>query len=170
MQSDFGFVTAALLVGVSLSAALVALTISSPAQAQSVTLRSSDGSLTISGPLLRFDGNTYAIKTGARGELNFAVSDFLCISESCPNPNAFGIHGSNTIGAELMPRLIEAYARLRGEYVRISNGHHRKWPRSKWWEAMARTAPLSTCRLTALVPRPRALPAERLLSEWRRGP
>jgi phosphate transport system substrate-binding protein len=122
MQSDFGFVTAALLVGVSLSAALFAPTISNPALAQSVTLRSSDGSLTISGPLLRFDGNTYTIKTGAQGELNFAISDFSCISDSCPGPNAFGIHGSNTIGAELMPRLIEAYARLHGEYVRISNG------------------------------------------------
>src|SRR5262249_29297729 len=43
-------------------------------------------------------------------------------SQSCPGPNAFGIHGSNTIGAELMPRLIEGYAQSRGEHVRISSG------------------------------------------------
>jgi phosphate transport system substrate-binding protein len=47
---------------------------------------------------------------------------FSCISESCPSPNAFGIHGSNTIGAQLMPRLVEAYAQSRGERIRISNG------------------------------------------------
>jgi phosphate transport system substrate-binding protein len=86
-----------------------------------VTLRSSDGSVTVSGPLIRFDGNAYTIKSGANAQLSLPVSDFSCVSESCPGPNAFGIHGSNTIGAELMPRLIEAYAQSRGERVRISN-------------------------------------------------
>jgi phosphate transport system substrate-binding protein len=78
--------------------------------------------VTISAPLLRFDGNTYTVKNGALGELNFPVADFSCISESCPSANAFGIHGSNTIGAELMPRLIEAYAQSHGDRARISNG------------------------------------------------
>jgi phosphate transport system substrate-binding protein len=78
--------------------------------------------MTISGPLIRFDGNAYTIKSGANTELSLPVSGFSCISESCPSPNTFGVHGSNTIGAELMPRLIEAYAQSRGEHVRISNG------------------------------------------------
>jgi phosphate transport system substrate-binding protein len=90
-------------------------------QAQPVTLRSSDGSVTVTGPLIRFDGTTYTIK-GGREELSLHASDFTCISDSCPGPNAFGIHGSNTVGAELMPRLIEAYAQSLGERVRISNG------------------------------------------------
>lgn len=118
MSNDFGFCRATLLIGV----ALAALIISNHAQAQSVTLRSLDGSVTVSGPLLRFDGNSYTIKTGAHRELTLPVSDFSCISESCPDPHTFGIHGSNTIGAELMPRLIEAYAQSRGERAIITNG------------------------------------------------
>jgi phosphate transport system substrate-binding protein len=117
MHNDLGVCRTTLLVG-----SLVALINSSPAQAQSVTLRSLDGSVTVSAPLLRFDGNAYTIKTGAHSELNLPVSDFSCISESCPSPHTFGIHGSSTIGAELMPRLIEAYAQSRGERVRIANG------------------------------------------------
>jgi phosphate transport system substrate-binding protein len=104
-----------------LSAAVLALMMTEPAQAQSVTLRSSDGSATISAPLVRFDGNTYTVKAGDR-DLNLPAAGFSCVSGACPVPNAFGIHGSNTIGAELMPRLIEAYAQSRGERVRISNG------------------------------------------------
>jgi phosphate transport system substrate-binding protein len=103
-------------------AALTALTVSEPSHAQSVVLRSSDGSVTVAGPLIRFDGNTYTIRSAANGELNLSISNFSCISGACPSPNAFGIHGSNTIGAELMPRLIEAYAKSRGEQVKISNG------------------------------------------------
>jgi phosphate transport system substrate-binding protein len=118
MHNNFGFRRATLLVG----APLVALIISNSGRAQSATLRSLDGSATVSGLLLRFDGNAYTIKTGAHGELNLSVSDFSCISESCPGPHAFGIHGSNTIGAELMPRLIEGYAQSRGERIRITNG------------------------------------------------
>jgi phosphate transport system substrate-binding protein len=106
----------------SLFAVLIAVATAGAAQAQPVTLRSSDGSVTITGPLIRFDGDAYTIKGGGRDELSLRVSDFSCISESCPGPNAFCIHGSNTVGAELMPRLIEAYARSRGERVRISNG------------------------------------------------
>jgi phosphate transport system substrate-binding protein len=117
MHSEFGFRRATLLV-----ASLVAVIISKPGSAQPVTLRSSDGSVTISAPLLSFDGNAYKIKIGPHNELTVAVSDFSCISEPCPGPHAFGIHGSNTIGAALMPRLVEAYAQSRGERVIISNG------------------------------------------------
>src|SRR5262249_20797592 len=105
MHRDFGIRCAVLLVGASLSAAVIALITSNPSHSQSVELRWSDGSVPIPGPLMRFDGNAYTIKSGAHRELRLPVSDFLCISASCPGPNAFGIHGSNTIGAELMPRL-----------------------------------------------------------------
>ena len=122
MPSDCGLRRAALLAGASLCGAVIALIISNPSPAQPVTLRSSDGNVTISGPLIRLDGNAYTLKSGPHSELSLPLSDFLCISESCPSPNAFGIHGSNTIGAELMPRLIEGYAQSRGERARISNG------------------------------------------------
>ena len=112
---------AQLMVGV-LAAVLIASLADSPSHAQPVTLRSTDGSVTITGPLIRFDGNTYTINSGTGGELNLPASGFSCISESCPGPNNFGVHGSNTIGAELMPRLIEAYAQSRGERVSVANG------------------------------------------------
>ena len=110
------------LFSIAASAVLIVLTVSTPLRAQSVTLRSSDGSVTISGPLIRFDGTVYIIRRGANSELNLPASEFSCISGSCPDPRAFGIHGSNTIGAELMPRLIEAYAESLGAGVRIANG------------------------------------------------
>jgi phosphate transport system substrate-binding protein len=106
---------------VALSAVLLALLLIGPAHAQSVTLRSSDGTATVTGPLIRFDGSTWTIKAGDR-DLSLPAAGFSCVSGACPFPNAFGIHGSNTIGAELMPRLIEAYAQSQGDRVRISNG------------------------------------------------
>jgi phosphate transport system substrate-binding protein len=122
MLSKCRFRRAAILGGGYLSAVLVALTITSPSRGQSVTLRSSDGNVTIAGPLLRFDGKAYTIRTGANGELSLSASDFSCVSSSCPDPKAFGIHGSNTIGSELMPRLIEAYAKSLGGGTKIANG------------------------------------------------
>jgi len=116
MRNEFGLRTT------TVGALLVALIVSTPARTQSVTLRSSDGNVTVSGPLLSFDGSAFKIKAGAQDELTLPVSVFSCISESCPGAYAFGIHGSNTIGAELMPRLIEVYAQSRGEHVSIRNG------------------------------------------------
>jgi phosphate transport system substrate-binding protein len=112
-----GLVNRALALAVALTAAAAG-----PAPAQQVTLKSSDGSATVTGPLVRFDGSTYTIKSGAHDELALSAAGYSCVSGPCPSANAFGIHGSNTIGAELMPRLIEAYAKSRGERVRISNG------------------------------------------------
>jgi phosphate transport system substrate-binding protein len=122
MWRSFGFRRTALLATTRLSAALAALIISCPSRAQPVTLRSSDGSVTVSGPLIRFDGNAYTIRSGATAEMSLAASNFSCISDSCPDPSAFGIHGSNTIGSELMPRLIEAYAKSIGAGIKISDG------------------------------------------------
>jgi phosphate transport system substrate-binding protein len=121
MRRDVAHRCIALLAGAMLSAVLLTLMMAVPSLAQPVTLRSSDGSATVTGPLIRFDGNTYAIKAGDR-DLSVPVAAFSCVSGPCPAPNGFGIHGSNTIGAELMPRLIEAYAESRSERVRISNG------------------------------------------------
>jgi phosphate transport system substrate-binding protein len=108
--------------GAALSAALMIVATAGLSPAQTVTLRSSDGSTTVTGPLIRFDRGTYAIKSGPHDELVLPASGFSCASGACPASNALGIHGSNTIGAELMPRLIEAYAQSRNERARISNG------------------------------------------------
>jgi phosphate transport system substrate-binding protein len=108
--------------GAALSAVLMVMAAAGLPHAQTITLRSSDGSTNVTGPLVRFDGSTYAIKSGAHDELVLPAAGFSCVSGACPTSNALGIHGSNTIGAELMPRLIEAYAQSRNERVRISNG------------------------------------------------
>jgi phosphate transport system substrate-binding protein len=107
--------------GIVLSAALTVLTMTGVSLAQTATLRSSDGSVTITGPLIRFDGKTYTIKS-PHDELSLQRSEFSCVAGSCPSPNGFGIYGSNTIGAELMPRLIEAYVQLHDERARTTNG------------------------------------------------
>ena len=53
-----------------LAAALMAVATAGPAPAQPVTLKSSDGSATVTGPLVRFDGSTYTIKSGAHDALS----------------------------------------------------------------------------------------------------
>ncbi len=168
MRRDVARPRVALLASAMLSAVLLILMTTAPSLAQSVTLRSSDGSATVTGPLIRFDGNTYTIKAGDR-DLSVPVAAFSCVSGPCPAPNAFGIHGSNTIGAELMPRLIEAYAESRSERVRISNGESPDVSESRCWEMTATIGPPSTCRRAAPALRLQAFSAARPWSGWRRG-
>jgi len=106
-----------------LGAAAIAgvLAAAGPGRAQQVTLRTSDGSVTVTGPLARFQDGTFAIR-GVHGELSLPAANFTCVSPACPGSTGFGIHGSNTIGAELMPRLIEAYARWHGVRISVANG------------------------------------------------
>lgn len=78
-----------------------------------VTLKSFDGFTQLRGKLLEFDGKSYRIET-ALGMMSIDALQVRCDGDGCPQ-NAlfgakFGIHGSNTIGAELMPALIEGYA------------------------------------------------------------
>ena len=93
------------------------------ALAQRVTLRSNDGALTVTGTLKSFDGRTYGIQTDAAGEMRLSAATFACQSAACPKePVVFGIHGSNTIGAQLMPAIVEAYAQSVGERAIIQAG------------------------------------------------
>lgn len=70
-----------------------------------------------------FDGRIYKVETEAFGLQTYKKSQVWCIGSSCssdqkPNPpittpndpKFFAIHGSNTIGAELMPALLEQHA------------------------------------------------------------
>jgi len=84
-----------------------------PAVAQDVTLLSRDGSVEISGTLLGFDGEFYRVST-EYGELTVDGSGVSCDGPGCPNLQDFVaelyISGSATMGAVLMPALIDAYA------------------------------------------------------------
>lgn len=88
-----------------------------PASAQSedrnITLKSFDGFTQLRGKLIEFDGSTYTIDT-VLGVIQVDGLQVDCEGAACPKDvlfnAAFGIYGSNTIGTELMPALIEGYA------------------------------------------------------------
>lgn len=78
-----------------------------------VSLRSFDGITTLSGKLIDFDGAVYTVET-VLGRIQIDALQVNCEGEACPQDQLFGaefeIHGSNSIGSELMPALIEGYA------------------------------------------------------------
>ena len=86
--------------------------------AQDVTLTSPDGQVELSGTLLGFDGEFYRIET-VYGELTVDGSGVLCEGPACPNLQDFvaeiSVSGSSTMGAVLVPALIEGFA-LRNNY------------------------------------------------------
>ena len=88
------------------------------AAAQDVTLTSRDGSVELSGTLLGFDGEFYRVQT-EYGELTLDGSGVTCEGPGCPNLQDFvaevDLSGSATIGALLMPALIDAFA-ARNDY------------------------------------------------------
>lgn len=87
--------------------------------AQDVTLTSPDGQVELSGTLLGFDGEFYRVQT-VYGELTVDGSGVLCDGPACPNLQDFvaevSISGSSTMGAVLVPALIEGFA-LRNSYT-----------------------------------------------------
>jgi phosphate transport system substrate-binding protein len=81
--------------------------------AQDVTLTSRDSTVELSGTLLGFDGEFYRLQT-EYGELTVDGSAVLCAGPGCPNLQDFvaelQISGAPTLGAIVMPALIEAFA------------------------------------------------------------
>ena len=78
-----------------------------------VTLKSFDGFTQLRGRLMDFDGQQFILDT-ALGVMTIDALQVNCEGDGCPQNllfgAKFGIHGANTIGAELMPALIEGYA------------------------------------------------------------
>ena len=83
------------------------------AAAPTVTLKSFDGFTQLRGKLIDFDGAVFTIET-VLGRIQVDALQVNCEGEACPQNllfgAEFGIYGSNTIGSELMPALIEGYA------------------------------------------------------------
>lgn len=97
-----------------LAGAAAGQTAAPPAQgAKVITLKSHDGSTQLRGELLGFEGGRYTLRT-ALGVLAVDALQVECLGEACPVDPLFGakfdITGSNTIGAALMPALIQGYA------------------------------------------------------------
>ncbi|MEM6304945.1 MAG: phosphate ABC transporter substrate-binding/OmpA family protein [Pseudomonadota bacterium] len=90
------------------------------AVAQDVTLSSPDGKVELSGTLLGFDGEFYRLRT-EYGELTVDGSGVNCEGPGCPNLENFVAEvyfsGSATMGAVLMPALVDAFARRSGHDV-----------------------------------------------------
>ncbi|EAQ04003.1 OmpA domain protein [Pseudooceanicola batsensis HTCC2597] len=96
-----------------LCAALLLYKTAVPAISQDVTLTSRDGSVTIRGMLLGFDGEFYRVETDF-GELTVDGSGVVCDGPGCPNLEAFvaelAISGAATTGTVLLPALVESFA------------------------------------------------------------
>ena len=113
------------LLRVAIFATLIALNQTSPALADDITLKSSDGAVEISGTLLGFDGEFYRVQTKF-GELTVDSSGVLCEGPACPSLTDYvaevSISGSATMGKVLLPALIEAFALRNGYSVQRITG------------------------------------------------
>lgn len=93
----------------------LALAVPAGAQTQSdiVTLKSFDGFTQLRGRLVEFDGSRFTIETSL-GVIQIDALKVNCEGDACPANLLFGaefaVVGSNTVGADLMPALIEGYS------------------------------------------------------------
>jgi len=91
-----------------------------PTLAAEVTLRSRTGDIAIQGELAASDERTFIIKSDKFGVMMLEVAKFECVGAECPRNKSseyFSVRGSNTVGAQLMPGIIEKYAESVGASV-----------------------------------------------------
>ena len=85
--------------------------------AQDVELRSLDGSVTLEGNLVAYDGAYYRLET-VYGPLTIAAEGVRCAGPGCPDLGGFvaeaRIAGEATVAEDLLPPLIEGFAQSRG--------------------------------------------------------
>ena len=96
-------------------------------RAADVTLRTRDGDFAITGEIQAYQDGKYTLLSKTLGSMTLDATRFECVGNSCPKaplirasaaisiiPGApaavIAIAGSNTIGNQLMPALIQAYA------------------------------------------------------------
>ncbi|MCF6271972.1 MAG: substrate-binding domain-containing protein [Rhodobacteraceae bacterium] len=103
--------------------AVVASLVFNPLSAQEITLKSLDGTVSMSGTLLEYDGTTYRIAMLV-GDISIEASQVTCEGAGCPNLIAdlteFSLAGSSSLGGELLPTLIEVFALERGGDLEVS--------------------------------------------------
>ena len=91
--------------------------LSAASHAAEVKLFAEDDSINIVGDLVSYTDTTYVLKT-ALGDMVVNRDRVKCQGETCPPEEAeqlfdIVIHGSDTVGEELMPLLVEGYAAKR---------------------------------------------------------
>ncbi len=83
-----------------------------PSIAEPVTLTTTDGSISLSGELLSFDGKTYSIESRL-GNMSISADLVNCTGAGCPPPemllSEFRISGARTLGERLIPELLFGY-------------------------------------------------------------
>ncbi|MEM6306524.1 MAG: phosphate ABC transporter substrate-binding/OmpA family protein [Pseudomonadota bacterium] len=94
-----------------------------PAFGQTVTLSFPDGSFSVSGQLMDFDGEYYDIST-SYGVLTLSSATTVCTGADCPDPADFvpviRIAGSAALGELLVPELISDFATQNGWILNIA--------------------------------------------------
>ena len=87
------------------------------AMAGPITLNALDGTVSVSGELIEYDGVTYRLATPV-GEISLNADQVACIGADCPNLAAdrtdFTMSGAAAVGENLLPALIEVFALERG--------------------------------------------------------
>ncbi len=96
------------------------------ANAGDVVLKNRKNDIIIEGELVKFKDNIFVVKSDHFGKMNVSSRQYQCVAGACPlkrknrpskklkEDNLLGIYGSNTIGAELLPAIIDAYAKSVG--------------------------------------------------------
>ncbi|MEE9455175.1 MAG: phosphate ABC transporter substrate-binding/OmpA family protein [Paracoccaceae bacterium] len=110
-----------------LASAFAALLIStSPLLAQNsatITLKSLDGSLNMTGELKEVKDGYYYILVPSMGQLRIEAKNVICEGVVCPVLEDFepyfGIYGSRTVGTNLIPNLMRGYAKHVGASFEI---------------------------------------------------
>ena len=101
---------------------MASLGLASPVSAGSVVLTTLDGSLSMEGELLSYDGEFLRIRT-AFGAVTLDSSEVTCAGVDCPDPSGLvataRIAGTNAAVHRLMPGLMEAFADRQG--LRLSS-------------------------------------------------
>lgn len=105
------------------AAFLLAASMASSLQAQDVALTSRDGSVSVSGNFLGFDGEFYRVDT-EYGVLTLDGSGVNCDGPGCPDLNSFypiiRFSGDGAVSASLLPALVSAFAARYGYNTEVS--------------------------------------------------
>ncbi|MEL6242187.1 MAG: phosphate ABC transporter substrate-binding/OmpA family protein [Pseudomonadota bacterium] len=92
--------------------AIATVAMMSPAAASQVTLNSADNTVTITGELLGYDGETYTLST-AIGVVSLFSEGVTCTGAGCPvisKDSAFSFAGSRALSDALIPTLIDGFS------------------------------------------------------------
>lgn len=104
-------------IGAALAAAVITFSGMAPVLAQDVELRSLDGSVTLEGTLLSYDGAYYRIDSQF-GPITISAEGVACAGPGCPDLSTFVAEarfvGTDTIASGLLPSLLEGFAAMQG--------------------------------------------------------